>query len=206
MLWKRFVLAPHERGLVTKNGRFGGIFAPGEYAMFLPENASVEIERHDVRDVVFRSAWADYLLKRPKLSRRHFQCVRTNEVQVAMVYLDGRLFQVLTPAKGLLFWRGAAVVTAELVDVVGKASHPQETFVTRELAADEFAGKWKIDEKIQGRLFFLRSRLARSPSPGKYGCEIRQNARTCLLVSNVSVTPVQTLAPGRQGYQTTPER
>ena len=120
MLWKRFVLAPHERGLVIKNGRFGGIFAPGQYAMFLPSGVLLEIERHDVRDVVLRSAWVNYLVeKRPGLSRRHFHCVQTNAAQIAMVYVDGKLFQVLTPSKRMLFWRDAAAVTAELVEVVG---------------------------------------------------------------------------------------
>lgn len=172
MLWKRFALTPHERGLITKNGRFGGIFTPGEYAMFLPANVSLEIERHDIRDVVFRSAWTDYLLNRPKLLRRHFQYVRTNEMQIAMVYLDGRLFKVLTPAKDMLFWRDAALVTAEVVDIVGKAAAMAESPAFK-APAHNIARRWEVDEEIQSCLFFLHSRLARSPSPGKYGYEIR---------------------------------
>lgn len=123
MVWKRFVLAPHERGLVTKNSRFGGIFAPGEYAMFLPADVSLEVERHDTREVIFRSAWADYLLNsQPELSRRHFHCVRTNARQIAMVSVDSKLFHVLTPSKRMLFWRNTATITAEFVDVVVRSA------------------------------------------------------------------------------------
>lgn len=119
MLWKRFVLAPHEHGLVTKNGRFGGIFAPGEYAMFLPSGVSLEVERHDIRDIVFRSSWAKYLFtERQRLSRRHFYCVQTSATQIAMVYANGQLLHVLTPSKQTLYWRDAATITAEFVEVV----------------------------------------------------------------------------------------
>jgi hypothetical protein len=119
MLWKRITVGGQERALITKNGRFGGILAPGEYRLVAKPGVSLDVEKHNVRDLVFQSAWADYLAEqRPDVAARHFTRVETNDWQVAMVYVDGMLFEVMLPAKRLLFWRGAAAVTAELVTVI----------------------------------------------------------------------------------------
>ncbi len=87
--------------------------------MALPRGVSLEVEKHNVRDLVFKSAWTDYLAKRRReLVERHFTLVETNDVQVAMVYVDHQLFKVLTPAKRLLFWRGVVDVSAEVVELI----------------------------------------------------------------------------------------
>ncbi len=119
MLWKQIIVGDFERALVTTSGRFGAILAPGDYNLSTTPGVSLDIERFDVRDLVFRSIWADYLTKkRPELAERYFTRVETNERQVAMVYVNGELFKVLLPAKRMLFWRGAAEVTAEVVNVI----------------------------------------------------------------------------------------
>lgn len=119
MFWKRMIVADQERLLIAKNGRFQAIFTPGEYLIFVAPGVSLEVERHDVRDLVFQSMWADYLAKeRPDIVARHFTLVETTDVQVGMVYVDSKLFQVLTPSKRVLFWRGRARVTAEMVEVI----------------------------------------------------------------------------------------
>lgn len=117
MLWKRVTVDSHERILVFRNGCFAAILSPGEYRVRLPEE--IDIERHDIRKFVFRSLWCDFLIEqRPQLVERHFVKVETTETQVGLVYVNGSLYQVLTPAKQLLFWREAAHVTAEIVNVI----------------------------------------------------------------------------------------
>ncbi|HWF45941.1 MAG TPA: hypothetical protein VG168_02960 [Bryobacteraceae bacterium] len=56
--------------------------------------------------------------QRPELVERHFVKVETSATQVGLVYVNGSLYQVMTPAKRLLFWRDAAAVSAEVVDVI----------------------------------------------------------------------------------------
>jgi hypothetical protein len=110
MLWKRIIVGDQERALISKNGRFGGILAPGEYRLFIRPGVSLDVEKYNVRDLVFQSAWADYLAKeRPDIAERYFTRVETNDLQVAMVYVDSKLFKVMLPAKRLLFWRGAVM-------------------------------------------------------------------------------------------------
>lgn len=133
MLWKRIVVGDQERVLMAKNGRWKGIFLPGEYRVFAAPGVCLETEKHNVRDLVFRSKWADYLVKeQPQIAERHFTLVETSERQVGMVYVDGRLFTVLTPAKRVLFWRGQAEVRAELVEVIAEPEVTSEMLVALE--------------------------------------------------------------------------
>jgi hypothetical protein len=117
MPWKRLIVADRERILIARNGRFAAILLPGEYRF--PGLGEIEIEKHDLRDLVFRSSWDAYLIhQRPELVERHFVKVETSETEVGLVYVNGSLYQALTPSKRLLFWRDAAAVSAEVVDVI----------------------------------------------------------------------------------------
>jgi regulator of protease activity HflC (stomatin/prohibitin superfamily) len=169
MLWKRIVVGDQERVLVAKNGRFKGIFLPGEYRVFVAPGVSLEVEKHNVRDLVFRSTWADYLAQeRLEVAERYFTRVETNDVQVAMVYVDGKLFSVLHPAKRVLYWRGAAEVKAEVVDVIAEPEVPSEMLSALERLARESAVVSTVEEGKAG-LLYIDNRFVRSVPPGKYG-------------------------------------
>jgi len=119
MLSKRIIVKEQERAIITKNDHFGGILAPGEYRLFLTPDVSLKVEKFNVQELVFQSTWADYLAtERPDITDRYFTRVETNDLQVAMIYVDGELFNVMLPAKRMLFWRGALEVTAEVVNVI----------------------------------------------------------------------------------------
>ena len=123
MFWKRISIGCRERALVARNHRLVSILTPGSYRIFALPGISTAVERHNIDDLVLKSKWSNYLLDRlPALVEQHFVCVRTNEVQVAMVYANGELFKVLTPASRILFWRDAAEVTAEVVNVMADLS------------------------------------------------------------------------------------
>lgn len=133
MFWKTIIIGEQERAVVARNGRFKGIFLPGRYRIFAAPGVSLEVEKHSVRDIVFRSKWADYLAgERPEVAERYFTRVETNDVQVAMVYLNGELFSVLTPAKRMLYWRGPAEVRVEIVEVITEPELEDEVLRTFE--------------------------------------------------------------------------
>lgn len=137
MLWKRIAVRDEERALVAKNGRFKGIYLPGEYRIFAAPGVSLEIEKHYVRDVAFRSDWSGYLIEeRPEIVERYFTRVETNDTQVAMVYVDGKLFSILMPAKRMLFWRGRAEVAAEVIDIIGEPEIPRPMLAALERVVD----------------------------------------------------------------------
>ena|SRR5579884_689492 len=119
MLWKRIALCDHERALVARNGRFYKILTRGEYRILTLPGMSVELEKHNILHLVFKSKWSHYLVReRRDIIERHFTLVETNEFQLAMVYANGELFKIVTPAKRMLFWREAAEISVELIEVV----------------------------------------------------------------------------------------
>ena len=117
MRWKRVTVGDQERLLMARNGRFAAILRPGDYQFTALD--TIEIEKHDIRDLVFRSLWFSFLIEnRPDVIKRHFVKIETSDTQVGLVYVNGNLYEVLTPAKRLLLWREAATVSAEMVDVI----------------------------------------------------------------------------------------
>ncbi len=170
MLWKRIVVGDQERVLVAKNGRFEAILTPGIYRVFTAPGVRLEVEKFNVCDRAFRSTWTDYLVKeRPDVTERHFTLVETNDVQVAMVYADGKLLQVLPPARRVLFWRGLVEVTAEVVDVIAEPSIPEDKLTALERLGKESFVSFSLVEEGKTGLLFLDNRLLRTLPPGKYG-------------------------------------
>jgi len=119
MLVKRIKVGQHHRTLVIRNGEVHAILKPGAHVLFVPPFVKMQTETHRIQKLVFRSRWADHLLgERPEMARAHFNIVETNDSQVAMISLDGDLFQVLPPGRRAIFWKDAGDVTVELVNVI----------------------------------------------------------------------------------------
>ncbi|HWF48753.1 MAG TPA: slipin family protein [Bryobacteraceae bacterium] len=170
MLWKRIIVGDQERVLITKNGRLRGILSPGDYRLLVPPGVSLEAERYNVRNAIFESAWSDYLVKeRPELAEQHFVRVETNDLQVALVYVDGKLLTVLPPAKRVLFWRGVSEIKAEIVDVIAQREIPAEELPALERMGRSSLAVFSIVEEAKTGLLFIDNRLVRTLSPGKYG-------------------------------------
>ncbi|HEY7391316.1 MAG TPA: hypothetical protein VH640_22565 [Bryobacteraceae bacterium] len=117
MLLRQFIVNDNERAIVSKNGRFVSILSPGTY--WLTPLAPAEIESYDLRNPVFRSRWEDYVVReRFDIVAAHFTMVETNDSEIAMIFVDGSLYQVLLPGKRVLFWKDAALVSAEVVSII----------------------------------------------------------------------------------------
>jgi len=119
MFWKRVFVRDYERVLVTRSDLCTKILSAGEHRLINLPGRKVQLHRFDVREIVFRSRWAKCLVEsRSDLVEQHFVHVRTSDVQVAMIYADGRLLKVLTPAKRVLLWREVAKITTEFVTIL----------------------------------------------------------------------------------------
>jgi hypothetical protein len=119
MLIKRIKVGQNHRTLVIRNGEVHTILKPGRHVLFVPPFVKMQTETHRLQKLVFRSRWADALLRdRPDLASEHFNIVETNNSQVAMISLDGDLFQVLPPGRRAIFWKDAGNISVELVNVI----------------------------------------------------------------------------------------
>ncbi len=129
MFWRNIFVNAHERIITAKNQRVADILSPGKHRVFLWPGMSFDAEAHDIRRLVFRSAWTAHLLEhRPELVEKHFIKIVTNRQQVAMVYADGTLLRVLHPARRLLLWRGYAEIRCELIQLIPDADTETDLF------------------------------------------------------------------------------
>ncbi len=170
MFWKRIKVGDRERVLVIRDGRFDTILGPGEHTIFMTPLTRLETIVCRTDGLIFDNEWAPFLLKqRPDLVELYFTLVETSDTEVALVSADGRLFQVLTPARRVLFWKGVAVITAEVVDVIDAPEVPAEKLpaLDRVGSASQVVSAHVRDS--HAGLLFLDNRFSRTLKPGKYG-------------------------------------
>lgn len=166
---RRILVGDNERALLIRNKRFAGILNPGAH-WILTLGRTVELERHNVREVTFVSDWTDFIAKAtPELAAEYFIIVETNESQVAVVYLDGKLTRVIGPAKRALFWRGAAEVTFDVIDAREAAQVPQRLLPALARMGRESLTTFAVIDEGKRGLLYLDGRFDRELGAGTYG-------------------------------------
>lgn len=140
MAWivRRFVVREHERGLLLRDGEFKGLLGPGtHWRLDLLLRLSVEVV--DISVPAFRHRLQDLLVKSwPRNVRERFEVIETRRDQMAVVYLNGRLQEVLGPSQRMVYRKGVAEVTATVVDIAQAC--PVERSIARVLVTG--AGNW----------------------------------------------------------------
>lgn len=168
MLFKRISVGDTERVLLLNRKRLLGILVAGDYVVstFLRD---ITEERHSLKDPVFTSEWADFLVKeRPELATEHFATVETNDAQVALVFIDGKLTRVLGPATRTLFWKGPREVRFELVNVKEQPEVEKDRILSLyKLGISSLASFASIETNKVG-LLYLDNQFVRVLQPGTY--------------------------------------
>jgi regulator of protease activity HflC (stomatin/prohibitin superfamily) len=118
---KRVLVRENERAIALYKGEVLGILGPGEH--LLPNRRDrLEIERHDVGNAVFASAYEKALFaKQPEAAAKHFTVFRTGRSEIAVVDRDRTLQYVLPPDRKLVVWTEAGPWTAETADIAAGA-------------------------------------------------------------------------------------
>ena len=113
LLFDYVLVGKHERLLVIRKGRFEQILEPGEHIVF---GHGVRFEKHDVRDVIFDSVWAEPIAREhPALASRYFVAVEPVG-RTAVVSVAGKAARVVRPGKRILYWKGAGPVSVTFRD------------------------------------------------------------------------------------------
>jgi hypothetical protein len=164
---RHIIVGDQELVFVIRNRRFADVLAAGEYWIF---GRGIELERHNARELVLVSEWADTLAGlHAALAARYFVIVETGDAQVAVVSLDGRLAHVVAPAQRALYFRGPRAVTFEVIDVRAEPEVPANLVAPlMRLGRDGRAVFAAIDEGKRG-LVYLEGRLIRELGAGTYG-------------------------------------
>lgn len=156
-----------ERALLTRNGRLERVLGPGRHRLFDPlrqltaevfsvVRAEFPLERY----VVLKAA-------RPDLAAELFELVETGANEIAIVSLDGRPVQLMTPWQARVYWKVATSVDAVRIDVTGDPKVDP-----RHLAMIERNRSTVVTEAVvenhEAGLLYVEGRLVERLAPGRH--------------------------------------
>ncbi|MGE9007315.1 slipin family protein [Leptospira interrogans] len=106
-----------ERALLTRSGRLERVLGPGRHRLFDPRN--------ELTAEVFKVVRAEFPVERylvlkaarPDLAAELFEVVETKADEVAIVNLDGRPMQLMTPWQARVYWKVTTSVDVERIDM-----------------------------------------------------------------------------------------
>lgn len=169
MFWNRIQVGDRERALVARNGRLLGIFGPGVHRVARAPFTEVEIELARLDAIAYLGDWTSHLARAATpLRDQHFVLVETGDTEIALVYADGRLHEVLPPARRRLYWKDAAAISAEIVRVIDAPEAPAAALPALERLGREAPITLAHVEENHAGLLYLRGRFARLLAPGRY--------------------------------------
>ncbi|MGH7485692.1 MAG: slipin family protein, partial [bacterium] len=175
-VFKRVVVAQHERALVWKNRRFERVLEPGVRWIFDPLKR-VEVQAYDLTVPEFEHPRVDFLVKDAREAiDRHLQVVELEDREVGLVFRNEHLVSVLAPGKRQLYWRGPIDIRVELQSI-----------------ADEFA----IDAATARLLARAKGSLAMAAADAVSAVEVPDGMVGLLLVDGELK---RTLAPGLHAF------
>jgi regulator of protease activity HflC (stomatin/prohibitin superfamily) len=156
-----------ERAFLTRNGRLERVLEPGRHRLFDP--------RRELSAEVFGVVRAEYpadryaVLKaaRPDLAAGLFEAVETYADEVAIVSLDGRPVQLMTPWQVRVYWKVATRIDVERIDV---SDNPR--VAARHLAMIAQSRASVITEAVvenhEAGLLTVEGRLVERLAPGRH--------------------------------------
>ncbi|MDE0054793.1 MAG: slipin family protein [Gammaproteobacteria bacterium] len=114
---QKFIVLKHERGLLFKDGDFIRFLEPGTYR-FRGLRGRYEVERFDLAEPSFAHRLVDYLVEAERAEiDRLFTLVETGASEVAVVYQNARVAEVIGPAERKLYWKGPVETRVERFDL-----------------------------------------------------------------------------------------
>jgi hypothetical protein len=125
----RVTVADNNRVIVTRNDRFARLLTPGVHRIFAPPMLRIGVESHELRFPLLKSKWTRFLMhQRPDLVSQHFVVLETGSLDIAMVSVNGVLYDVILPDKTVLCWKDSGKITVELANIGSDYDAPIDAF------------------------------------------------------------------------------
>jgi regulator of protease activity HflC (stomatin/prohibitin superfamily) len=167
LLMLHVTVADGERALVTRDGRLERVLEPGRHRLFDPRRALTLEAFKVVRAEFPAERYAVLNAARPDLAAELFELVETKANEIALVSLDGRPVQLLSPWQARVYWKVATHVTVERIDVSGDprvgARHLAMIERTRSTVVTE-----AVVENHEAGLLYVEGRLVERLAPGRH--------------------------------------
>ena len=117
---QKFIVLKHERGLLFREGDFIRFLEPGTYR-FRGLRRRHELERFDLAEPLFAHRLVDYLVEAERADvERLFTLVETGANEVAVVYQNQRVVEIVGPAQRKLYWKGPVETRVDRFDLDAK--------------------------------------------------------------------------------------
>ena len=114
---QKFIVRKHERGLLFEDGDFVRFLEPGIHRL-RAWRKRYEVERFDLTEPVFTHRLADYFVDAMSEDvARLFTVVETGPAEVAVVYCNERVAEIVRPAERKLYWNGPVKVRVDRFDL-----------------------------------------------------------------------------------------
>ena len=173
MFYRKFIVRKHERALLFRNGDFVKFLEPGvhRFGTFLH---AYTVERFDISTPLFGHRLQDFLIEKyPRQIERHFDVVKTDENEIAVVYHNDNVTLIMAPATRHLFTKGVHEIRVEHIDIVDQLD-VDERLAKRLLAGNDAMLKSIADKAIYSRvvpeghvgLLYIDGELTRSLAAG----------------------------------------
>lgn len=131
-MMKKIVVADNERVLVFKDRQFLKVLVPGKYRFFDMGN-QLSFEPLNVTTAGIIHSQLDVLLKKPAFAEQ-VEMFSLQENEVGVVYVDGKLQQVLKPGDRLVTWKAALTTEVKVfsLDTLVPIAEPMLSLLVRE--------------------------------------------------------------------------
>ena len=122
---ERIVVNEGWRALVSLDGRYRGLYGPGEHA-FMTRNRQFLAQQFDIAGGnAVDPAIATLVRERPDLADGHLMEVRSGPGETVAIFRDGILFGLMKPDTRTILWIAAGPWTVERFDAAGDLRVPE---------------------------------------------------------------------------------
>jgi regulator of protease activity HflC (stomatin/prohibitin superfamily) len=167
LLMTQLTVKDGERALLTRDGRLERVLEPGRHRLFDPRHQLTTELFNVVRTEFPADRYAVLKAARPELAAELFEAVETKANEIAIVSLDGRPVQLMTPWQVRVYWKVVTRVDVERIDVTNdprvSAQHLAMLQASRASVITE-----AVVENHEADLLYVEGRLRERLAPGRH--------------------------------------
>jgi regulator of protease activity HflC (stomatin/prohibitin superfamily) len=162
LLMTQLTVKDGERALLRRDGRLERVLEPGRHRLFDPRHQLTTELFNVVRTEFPADRYAVLKAARPDLAAELFDAVETKANEIAIVSLDGRPVQLMTPWQVRVYWKVVTRVDVERIDVSNdprvSAQHlamlqaGRAGVITEAVVEDQEAGLLYVEGRLRERL------------------------------------------------------
>jgi regulator of protease activity HflC (stomatin/prohibitin superfamily) len=167
VLTAKLTVKDGERALLTRNGQLERVLGPGRHRLFDPLNRLAAEVFGVVRTEFPAERYAVLKTARPDLAAELFELVETTANEIAIVSLDGRPVQLMTPWQARVYWKVATSVDVERIDVTDDPRVDPRHLVMIERNRSMVVTEAVVENHEAG-LLYVEGRLVERLAPGRH--------------------------------------